>query len=214
MNDRRYTAFDTLLINLDKGMRTVFGEPPHSGTPVPGDALRDSIPSDEQRRISEGLMRVNHAGEVAAQALYHAQSLVARENRVRQKMALASDEENDHLLWCRDRLRDLGGRTSLLDPLWYMGSFSIGLLAGLAGDRWSLGFVAETERQVVEHLNAHLRQIPSSDLKSRAILEQMKADEARHATVAIESGAARLPEPIRTLMSAASKVMTTTAYWI
>lgn len=214
MNDRSYTPFDTLLIHLDKGVRTVFGKPQPSGTPTPGAALPDSTPSEGHRRVSEGLMRVNHAGEVAAQALYHAQSIAAREGRVREKMAQAAGEENDHLLWCQDRLQELGGRTSFLDPLWYFGSFAIGLLAGLAGDRWSLGFVVETERQVVRHLDGHLNRMPPGDLKSRAILEQMKEDEAHHATVAIEAGAAELPEPVKVAMSAASKVMTTTAYWL
>ncbi len=214
MNDRSYSLVDTLLINLDQGIRTLWGSPAASGAPSPGETLAEAIPEEAERRVSEGLMRVNHAGEIAAQALYHAQSLSAREGRVRDKMAQAADEENDHLLWCQTRLQELGGRTSLLDPMWYLGSFSIGLLAGLAGDRWSLGFVAETERQVVRHLDDHLGRLPPGDLKGRAILQQMREDEAHHATVAVEAGAAELHEAVKVLMQAASKVMTTTAYWI
>jgi len=180
--------------------------------PVPGTDLRDLDSSKEHRLRSEGLMRVNHAGEVAAQALYHGQSLAARDPAVRETMAKSASEENDHLYWCDERLRELGGRTSLLNPFWYFGSFMFGVTAGIAGDRWSLGFIAETERQVVRHLEEHLNELPPDDARSRAILQRMKRDEAHHATVAIETGAAGLPEVIKILMRAASKVMTTVAY--
>jgi 3-demethoxyubiquinol 3-hydroxylase len=159
-------------------------------------------------------MRVNHSGEVAAQALYQGQALTARLDQVRDKMTEAAQEENDHLAWTEARVRELGGHLSYLNPVWYLGSFLIGAAAGAAGDRWSLGFVAETEHQVVAHLDRHLARLPAQDARSRAILEQMRVDEARHATVALEAGAAALPEPVKRLMGLASQVMTRTAYWI
>jgi len=158
------------------------------------------------------MMRVNHAGEVCAQALYQGQALTARRIETRDQMKQASDEENDHLAWCRQRLDELGGHTSLFNPLWYTGSFAIGAASGLIGDKWSLGFLAETEHQVVKHLERHLRKLPSGDGKSRLILEQMKLDEAQHETSAHAAGATDLPEPVKKLMELASKVMTTTAY--
>ena len=159
-------------------------------------------------------MRVNHAGEVAAQALYQGQAFVAGSPELRDSLLEAGREESDHLAWCSERIRELGGRTSLLDPLWYAGSFAIGVLAGLSGDRTSLGFVAETERQVVEHLDGHLRKLPTEDLRTRAIINQMSADEARHGDNALRAGGARLPSLTRTLMKATAKVMTRTARWI
>ena len=158
------------------------------------------------------MMRVNHAGEVCAQALYQGQALTARRKETRDQMKQASDEENDHLAWCRQRLKELGGHTSLLNPLWYTGSFAIGAVSGLIGDKWSLGFLAETEHQVVNHLERHLQKLPPDDSKSRLILEQMKLDEAQHETSAHNAGAADLPEPVKKLMELASIVMTTTAY--
>ncbi len=159
-------------------------------------------------------MRVNHAGEVAAQALYRGHALSAGKPELRAHMERAAAEESDHLAWCEQRVRELGGRTSVLNPLWYAGSFAIGALTGLAGDKWSLGFVAETERQVVKHLETHLQRLPEGDEQSRAILEQMRDDEARHATVAIEAGAAPLPEPLKRAMALTSRVMTHSAYWL
>ncbi|KPJ92022.1 MAG: 2-octaprenyl-3-methyl-6-methoxy-1,4-benzoquinol hydroxylase, partial [Gammaproteobacteria bacterium SG8_11] len=159
-------------------------------------------------------MRINHAGEVAAQGLYQGQALTARLPKVRAQMEQAALEENDHLDWCKKRATELGKGTSLLDPFWYMGSVVIGAAAGAAGDKWSLGFVAETERQVVKHLDSHLRRLSEHDEKTRAILQQMKADEGRHATSAVKSGGAELPTPIKKAMQLASKVMTKTAYWI
>lgn len=170
--------------------------------------------SPEQRRMSIGLMRVNHAGEVSAQALYHGQSLTARQTEVRGSLEQAAAEENDHLAWCKERLDELGGRPSVLSPVWYAGSFAMGAVAGLLGDRWNLGFLAETERQVVEHLEGHLERLPESDQRSRAILEQMREDEAGHATSALQHGGAELPSPIRRLMGATARVMTGTAYWL
>ena len=159
-------------------------------------------------------MRINHAGEVAAQGLYEGQSLTARLPEVREKMERAAMEENDHLAWCESRINELGSHKSLLNPLWYGGSLAIGAIAGLAGDKWSLGFVTETERQVVHHLDSHLAQLNENDQKSRAILEQMKEDEGQHATTALHAGGAELPQPIKKLMSLTSKVMTKAAYRI
>ncbi|HEU5338909.1 MAG TPA: 2-polyprenyl-3-methyl-6-methoxy-1,4-benzoquinone monooxygenase, partial [Sulfuricaulis sp.] len=153
-------------------------------------------------------------GEICAQALYQGQATTARLPEVRGKMDQAAQEENDHLAWTEERIRELGSHTSYLNPLWYAGSFAIGAFAGLAGDKWSLGFVAETEKQVVKHLESHLQRLPTEDLKSRQILEQMRDDEGHHATVAIESGGVPLPEPVRQLMRFASKIMTRTAYWL
>jgi Ubiquinone biosynthesis protein COQ7 len=159
-------------------------------------------------------MRVNHAGEICAQALYHGQAAVARNRDIQDSMERSAEEEYDHLAWCEKRLAELGERTSLLNPAWYGGSFSIGVLAGLAGDKWNLGFVAETERQVVKHLENHLRRLPARDDRSRAILIQMKEDEGHHGTIALEAGAAALPPPIQGLMKLASQIMTHTAYWL
>ena len=161
-----------------------------------------------------GLMRVNHSGEVSAQALYQGQSITARNHEVREKLEQAALEENDHLVWTENRLKELGERTSLLNPLWYAGSFAIGAFAGALGDKWNLGFLAETEHQVVEHLEEHLGKIPEADKRSRAILQQMKIDEAAHATTALDHGAETLPTPVKKLMQAMSKVMTRSAYRI
>jgi ubiquinone biosynthesis monooxygenase Coq7 len=159
-------------------------------------------------------MRVNHAGEVAAQGLYHGQALTARNPATRALLERAAREESDHLAWCEQRLKELNDRPSLLDPLWYAGSFAIGALAGLAGDRHSLGFVAETERQVERHLDGHLEQIPPDDARSRAIIEQMRADEREHGELARAAGGATLPRPVQDLMRATARIMTTTARWI
>jgi ubiquinone biosynthesis monooxygenase Coq7 len=167
-----------------------------------------------QRRLSGALMRVNHVGEVCAQALYAAQALTARSPGLRQQMAEAGREETDHLAWTEQRLRELGDRPSLLNPLWYAGAFAIGLAAGRAGDAWSLGFVVETERQVERHLAGHLQRLPEDDAASRAIVAQMKEDEARHAEEAQAAGAQALPAPLRWAMRGAARVMTSTAHWI
>jgi ubiquinone biosynthesis monooxygenase Coq7 len=209
---RRYSLADRILVNLDRGLRTVFGRPPVSGRVYPAAAHPHATLSEEEGREAMRLMRVNHAGEVSAQALYQGQALTARLPGVRDKMERAALEENDHLLWCAQRIDELGGRTSLFNPFWYAGSFAIGALAGWAGDKWSLGFIVETERQVVEHLDGHLSRLPAADERSRAILLQMKEDEMHHGTVAQEAGAAVLPAPVRGLMQLTSKVMTGTAY--
>ncbi len=214
MTNRTYTPFDQLLGGLDQALRTVFGPPPEAQRPSPAAALPEADLDAAQRELAARLMRLNHAGEICAQALYQGQALTAQLPNVRDKMEQAAAEENDHLAWTAERLRELGSHTSYLNPLWYAGSFAIGATAGLAGDKWSLGFVAETERQVVKHLDSHLERLAPFDKKSRAILEQMRDDEGRHATVAIEAGAAALPEPVRQTMRLMSKVMTKTAYWI
>lgn len=169
---------------------------------------------EKERRQAGALMRVNHVGEVCAQALYTAQAAVARDPSLRAQFLEAAHEETDHLAWTRQRLDDLGDRPSLLNPLWYAGAFGLGLVAGRLGDPWSLGFVAETERQVEAHLDSHLDRLPLSDSASRAVVEQMKSDEARHAAQAVDAGAAELPPPVKALMRLASRVMTTVAHRI
>jgi ubiquinone biosynthesis monooxygenase Coq7 len=214
MPDRKLSALDRLIAQLDQALHTVFGPAPGAGRPSPDAKHDDAGLTDAERALAGRLMRINHTGEICAQALYQGQAVTARLAQVRAKMEQAAQEENDHLAWTEKRIRDLGTHPSYLNPLWYAGSFAIGALAGVLGDKWSLGFVAETEKQVVEHLDGHLQKLPPADGKSRAILEQMREDEGRHATVAIESGAAALPQPVPQLMRLASKVMTETAYWI
>jgi ubiquinone biosynthesis monooxygenase Coq7 len=211
---RRYSPLDRLLMTIDDGMRTVFGRPPSTGRAAPDAGIDDEPMPEPKRRVSEGLMRVNHTGEVCAQALYSAQALTARDPGVRDRMRRAADEENDHLIWCESRVHELGGHLSYLNPLWYAGSFALGAIAGVAGDRWNLGFVVETERQVEGHLDEHLERLPVEDLRSRAILEQMRSDEISHAEMARQAGAAELPAPVKRLMKVHSKVMTTLAYWV
>jgi ubiquinone biosynthesis monooxygenase Coq7 len=181
----------------------------------PSPCVDPEVPAGEgDRRLSAGLMRVNHTGEVCAQALYSGQALVARDPVVRDALQSAAAEERDHLSWCRDRLADLGSRPSLLDPVWYAGSFAWGLASGIAGDRWSLGFLAETEAQVERHLEGHLERLPADDTCSRRIVAQMRDDEARHGQSGRDLGARDLPLAVRLAMRAASKVMTRTAYWV
>ncbi|MBI3773787.1 MAG: 2-polyprenyl-3-methyl-6-methoxy-1,4-benzoquinone monooxygenase [Gammaproteobacteria bacterium] len=211
---RHYSPIDHLLFNVDQAVRTIFGQPQITERPDPAADVPETELSDAERKLAAGLMRVNHAGEVSAQGLYQGQALTARLPEVREKMERAALEENDHLAWCERRVHELGERVSLLNPFWYAGSFAIGAIAGLAGDKWSLGFVAETEHQVIKHLDDHLAQLPPQDQKSRVIVEQMKVDEAHHATVALEHGGAPLPEPIKKVMALTSKVMTETAFRI
>ena len=211
---RHYSPIDQFLIHADTALRTVIGKPQATHRPYPADDLEEcSLDTTENSRVA-GLMRVNHSGEVSAQALYQGQSITARNDEVREKLQQAAMEENDHLLWTETRLKELGERTSLLNPLWYVGSFAIGAFAGALGDKWNLGFLAETEHQVVRQLDEHLGNIPECDNRSRAILEQMKTDEAKHATTALEYGGETLPVPVKKLMQAMSKVMTRSAYWI
>ncbi len=214
MAQRNYTPLDQLVINLDTGLRTLFGKPKITERANPADAQAEAELSEAERELAGRLMRINHAGEVAAQGLYQGQALTAKLPRVREKMQRAAEEENDHLDWCEQRLKEMGGHVSYLNPLWYAGSVTIGALAGLAGDKWSLGFVAETEHQVVRHLDSHLQQITPDDQKTRAILEQMKTDEGQHATMALSAGGAPLPEPVKKFMGLTSKIMTRTAWWV
>jgi 3-demethoxyubiquinol 3-hydroxylase len=205
-------AIDQLLIAADGALRTLAGvQTAGRASPAAEDAPRLSEPD---RAKSAALMRVNHTGEICAQALYSGQSLVARDERVRAVLAAAGNEERDHLAWCRERLDDLRSRPSLLDPLWYAGSFFMGVASGLAGDRWSLGFLAETEAQVERHLTVHLGLLPLDDEASRRVIEQMRADESRHGAAGRAMGGAELPLAVRRAMQAASKVMTQTAYWV
>ena len=209
---RNFTPLDRLIATFDEALRISTGAAPQPQRANPaGETPAVEMNEDERRHVA-GLMRVNHAGEICAQALYAGQAATARDPKVAEKMQSAADEEIDHLAWCEERLTELGDRPSVLNPLWYLGSFAIGAIAGVAGDQWSLGFVKETERQVEAHLEDHLGQLPDSDARSHAILDQMKTDEARHAEMADEAGGADLPKPIQEAMTAASKVMKTLAY--
>ena len=208
---RHFTAFDRALAGIQHALDTVAGTAVAT-RPSPGDAERLPELDPDERRHAAGLMRVNHTGEVCAQALYDGQAALARDPANRAHLQAAADEETDHLAWCGQRLRELDDRPSLFNPLWYAGSFAIGAAAALAGDRWSLGFVVETERQVETHLGEHLARLPATDARSRAILATMQADEARHAGNALARGGTQLPFPIPPLMRAASAVMKAVAY--
>lgn len=212
---RHHSLLDRLITPLDQTLRTLFVS--HvAARPYPAENLPETPALADQpdaRRHAAALMRINHSGEVAAQALYQGQAFVSQGNATRASLMEAAREETDHLAWCAERIRELGGRTSVLNPLWYAGSFTIGAVAGLAGDRTSLGFVAETERQVVEHLEGHLRRLPADDVRTRAIIQQMSADEERHGHNAMLAGGAELPSFVRGLMKLTARVMTRTAYW-
>lgn len=209
------SSSDNLIHEFDRALRAIFGVTPmRREIPQPSAekiAQRVEL-SDEEKNHAAGLMRVNHVGEVCAQALYQAQKLTSRSEHVRDKLEHAAFEEEDHLAWCAKRLAELDSRPSLLNPIWFAGSFAIGTIAGIAGDRWSLGFVAETERQVEKHLDGHLNELPPNDYKSRAIVEQMRADEIAHGLMAVEQGGVELPDFVKKMMGAVSKVMTKTAY--
>jgi ubiquinone biosynthesis monooxygenase Coq7 len=207
---RQFSPLDTALLRLDKLLKSAVG--PHSaGRRYPAAEIPETVTDPAQRKTIAGLMRVNHAGEICAQALYHGQAATARLSGVRATLAEAAEEEVDHLAWCAQRLEELGDRPSLLDPIWYLGSFAIGALAGLSGDRRSLGFVAETERQVVEHLQSHVTQLQQNDRRTRAILEQMITDEARHGGAALQQGGELPPAPIKFAMRLTAKLMTITS---
>ena len=211
MATRTLTPFDRLAVEAQRALETVLGSPPAvRSNPAAPEA--DVVLDDAERRHAAGLMRINHVGEICAQALYCGQAAVARDTATREHLLEAAQEEADHLAWCADRLRELDSRPSLLNPLWYAGSFAIGALAGLRGDGWNLGFVVETERQVEAHIDEHLASLPAADGRSRAILQVMKADEARHADEAEAAGARALPFPVPAVMAAASKVMKAVAY--
>ncbi len=209
---RQSTPYDGLLTHLDQALRVVFAPPPGGTAPSPAANIAEIELDEAERRHAAGLMRINHTGEVCAQALYAGQAASARSSRVRVEMEQAAREEEDHLAWCAERLEELDSRPSLLNPLWYAGSFSIGAAAGLAGDPWSLGFVEATERQVEAHLDEHLDTLPPGDERSRAIVQQMKEDEARHADMAVAHGARSLPDPVQKLMGLTAGIMKAIVY--
>jgi 3-demethoxyubiquinol 3-hydroxylase len=204
---------DRLIIEFDKGLRTVLAEA-QTARAYPDRDCADNPLDRQEKRHAAALMRVNHSGEVCAQALYNGQALTARNPSTEAALREASREETEHLAWCEKRIRELGSHKSLLNPAWYAGSFALGALAGLLGDKWSLGFLAETERQVGRHIEGHLARLPAQDDKSRAMLEQMKVDEARHASTAIAHGGENLPRLVRLAMGLSSKIMTKTSYRI
>lgn len=206
------TLTDRLLIAADAALRTLSGVAPAARrNPASG---VDTLTGAQARRHAAALMRVNHSGEICAQALYSGQAIVARDARVRETLEHAAVEERDHLSWCRQRLTELDARPSLLDPAWYAGSFALGVVSGLVGDRWSLGFLVETERQVEHHLDDHLVRLPEGDRRSREILEQMRVDEIAHGASGEKLGAQALPLPVKLAMKLASRVMTRSAYWV
>lgn len=204
---------DRLIIEFDRTLRTLLADA-QSVRPHPDAKLVDAPLQDAEKKEAAALMRVNHTGEVCAQALYNGQSLTTRNPQTVEALRQASREETEHLAWCDKRIGELGGRKSLLNPLFYSGSFALGAMAGALGDKWNLGFLAETERQVGRHLDEHLQRLPAQDVKSRAILEQMRTDEAEHAATAVAHGAAELPKPAKAAMQLVSKVMTRTAYYL
>lgn len=211
---RHLSVTDRLLDELQHGLKTSHLQPPGSAQNYPAQDLEENELSDKEQRHVAGLMRVNNAGEVAAQGLYRGQALSARQQALSNAMTEAAAEENEHLNWCQQRLSELNQRRSLLDGVWYWGAFTIGALAGVAGDKWSLGFVVETEQQVSAHLDRHLQRLPEQDQRSRAIIETMREDELKHAVNAAQAGAAELPRPIKSAMTLVSKIMTFTAYRI
>ncbi len=208
------SLLDQLCLATDTALRTLSGHAKVTDRAAPDADIAEAELSIDKKKHVAALMRINHCGEVCAQALYQGQALTAKLPEVRDKMESAAMEENDHLDWCRKRIHSLGSKTSLFDPLFYAGSFAIGAIAGLVGDKWSLGFVAETEKQVVKHLDEHLQALPEEDKKSQAILSTMKEDELHHATTALEAGGAELPGAIKNIMQFTSKLMTKTTYYI
>lgn len=214
MQPKNYSILDNFIIAIDDRFSPFFLPPNRTNSSYPADHIVDNVLAEDERKKSVGLMRVNHAGEVVAQALYQSQSMLARNYKTRQTMWSSAVEELDHLEWCEKRLDELGGRTSRLRKCWVFGSLMIGTLAGLAGDKWSLGFIVETENQVVAHLDGHLHKISAEDMRSRAILQRMREDEALHASTALHAGAAVLPTMVKKIMSYCAKIMTRTAYWI
>lgn len=204
---------DGLIVEFDKGLRTLFSQA-QSVRPYPDDGVAEADLSDSEKSQAAALMRVNHCGEICAQALYQGQALTARDPQVQRKLGEAAQEETEHLAWTAQRVRELGGHVSLLNPLWYTSSLAIGAVAGLMGDKINLGFLAETERQVGAHLQSHLNILPEKDARSRAVVEQMYVDETQHADMAVALGATELPLPVKLAMKLSGKVMTRTAYWV
>lgn len=215
MKTRTYTKTDRFFIHFDKAVRTLLAKPATTERPYPAENIAESEDlSDQEKKHHARLMRINHTGEVCAQALYQGQALTAKLPAVRDQMERAANEENDHLDWCKKRITELDNRTSFLNPFWFASSYAIGSVAGLVGDKWSLGFVAETERQVEKHLQSHLNQIPSKDHRTRMIIEKMKEDEIHHAEIAISAGGKKLPLPLRLGMKLTAKIMTKTVYYL
>jgi len=214
MDERQLSPLDELLSGINRALITVKAPRERVTRANPARDIAEAPLSDSERRHAAGLMRVNHAGEVAAQGLYQGHGVISRNPAIAEQMRQAADEEMDHLGWCEQRLDELHSRPSVLSPLWYGGAFAIGALSGVLGDRWSLGFVEETENQVSEHLSGHLRKLPQNDGRSRAIVEQMREEEEEHGANAQAAGAARLPKGIREIMRMTARLMTRTAYWI
>lgn len=214
LTPRHYTLLDRLCLGVDQAIRAVLDTTQTSGQPYPAETIPESTLTDPERRHAAALMRVNHSGEVCAQALYHGQAMFSRTASTLAKMEQAALEEGDHLAWCKRRLDELNSHTSYLNPCWYAGSFLIGAVAGVAGDDWSLGFVAETEQQVIRHLNKHLHALPQQDERSHQVLRQMEMDETKHRDEAVAAGARILPRWIQSIMTLTSKVMVKTAYYI
>jgi len=204
---------DRLIVEFDKGLRTLFSQA-HSARPHPDASMPDIPLEDAERKHAAGLMRINHSGEICAQALYQGQALTARDPAVQKELQHAAQEETEHLAWTAQRVHELGGHLSVLNPLWYSGSLALGAVAGMLGDKWNLGFLSETERQVGGHLQSHLEKLPAQDAKSRAIVQQMYTDETGHSEMARQMGGAELPGPIKLAMRATSKILTHTAYRI
>jgi ubiquinone biosynthesis monooxygenase Coq7 len=212
MHERQLSKLDRLLAGANNALRTVAAPAGQAARKNPCTRIDDFDLAPAERRHSAGLMRVNHAGEVAAQGLYQGHATVARDRGVEAQMQHAADEEFDHLAWCEQRIAELGEKRSILTPLWYAGAFAIGAASGLLGDKWSLGFIAETEKQVCDHLDSHLDKLPETDARSRAIVKQMRDEEAVHGDNARQAGAVELPKSIRQLMKLTARVMTSTAY--
>ena len=204
---------DRLIVEFDKGLRTLFSQA-HSARPHPDANLPDAIMDEAEIKHAAGLMRINHSGEICAQALYQGQALTARDPAVQAKLQQAAQEETEHLAWTSKRVHELGGHLSVLNPLWYTGSLALGAFAGLLGDKWNLGFLSETEHQVGGHLQSHLEKLPQQDAKSRAVVQQMYVDEIKHSDMAKEMGGADLPAPVKLAMRVTSKILTHTAYRI
>jgi len=214
MDVRRLTPLDRLLASANNALRTVAAPAGRPARSNPAEHIIDADLDDREKSHAAGLMRVNHAGEVAAQALYQGHAAVARDKSIEDQMQRAADEEFDHLAWCEQRINELGEDVSRLTPFWYAGAFAIGAASGILGDKWSLGFIQETEKQVCAHLDSHLDSLPAQDAKSRAIVEQMRDEEEEHGENAAQAGAAELPAPVKRLMRMTAKVMTKTAYWV
>ncbi len=204
---------DKLIIEFDKGLRTLLATA-HSARPFPDAGLPEAELSEAEKKHAAALMRINHSGEICAQALYQGQALTARDPVIQEKLQQAAQEETEHLAWTAKRVHELGSHLSVLNPVWYTGSLALGAFAGLLGDKWNLGFLSETERQVGGHLQSHLASLPLQDAKSRAVVQQMYVDETSHSEMARQMGGAELPEPIRQLMQASSRIMTKTVYWV